>query len=143
MTQGWESLKGFLVSYTGLAYYLKREDQLMRAIHPRMEATGQEGFDSYLSYLKNTPDEVEKIVARLTVGETYFFRDRPQFQALNDTVLADLAKKGGGVPARPCLVCGLLHRTGAVLSGLSCLQQLSRPVAPTLRSGHRYQPGGP
>lgn len=92
MNQEWLALKDHLLNHTGLSYYQNREEQLLRAIGPCMEAARITSYESYLAHLRTSPEEVRKVVSRLTVGETYFFRDRPQFQALLDTVLPSLAE---------------------------------------------------
>lgn len=130
MNSGWEALKEYLIGRTGLAYYDDRDQQLRRALEPRMQTVGARDFAAYLHYLQSRPDELEHMIARLTVGETYFFRDRIQFQALAEVVFPDLAARpaprvwsaGCSIGAEPySLACVAWRNGGDRLHPLSIL----------------------
>ncbi len=118
MKDPWNNLKQYLIAHTGLAYYKDRDEQLRRALEPRMLAVEASDFGDFLDHLHNHPAEVERIVARLTVGETYFFRDRSQFQAIVEVVFPDLiARIGGRKPKVWSAGCSI----GAEPYSLACL----------------------
>ena len=53
--------------------------------------------------------EMEVLIARLTIGETYFFRDEEQFAAIRDIIFPDILERKqilqtayeSGAPAAP------------------------------------------
>lgn len=129
MKDSWNALKDYLIAHTGLAYYQERDELLRRALEPRMQALGTSDFGYFLNYLRNHPTEVERIVARLTVGETYFFRDRNQFKALEEVVFPDfVARMGRRTPKVWSAGCSI----GAEPYSLACLawSQCGRALHP-------------
>ncbi len=118
MNRDWVALKEHLVALTGHAYYLSREKQLLRVIEQCMRAASINSFGSYLAHLRSSPEELQRVVSHLTVSETYFFRDRPQFQALTDTVLPSLVEIASDRPPR---VWSAGCSIGAEPYSLSCL----------------------
>ena len=67
---------------------------LQRAIEERRN---QKGYDSVQSYARRlNKDEIEWLLERLLVKETYFFRERPHFDVLKFNVLPEI--KRGSLP---------------------------------------------
>jgi len=89
----YSQLKEYLIESTGLAYYLDKDSDLAERISRRLPKVGLSDCDSYLRLLRdgdNGDVELDELIAELTIGETYFFRYREQFEALQYTVLPDL-----------------------------------------------------
>jgi chemotaxis protein methyltransferase CheR len=72
-----------------------RRNELARAISRTLERTGLSGPAALYEHLRE-PDarvDLEAFVAELTIGETYFFRHRAQFAALEQTILPELIER--------------------------------------------------
>lgn len=99
ITDGGENLlsefSGRLAGQTGLYFPEDRSGDLMRGIS---SAARQFGFTSAESYLRKllaeplTRDQIEVLASHLTIGETYFFRDKTCFDFLKTVVLPHLIR---------------------------------------------------
>ncbi|MGE5477442.1 MAG: CheR family methyltransferase [Bacteroidales bacterium] len=86
-------LKALVIEATGMAFYADKDDDLARIVAARMEATGLPSCARYLDLIADTVlgrNEMDALVAELTIGETYFFRHKEQFDALRDIILPDV-----------------------------------------------------
>jgi chemotaxis protein methyltransferase CheR len=93
---GFQRLKERLLTASGLAYYQDREEDIAERVRRRMAAREAGDFASYLKLLEDPsagPREIEALIAELTIGETYFFRHREQFDALRDRVFPELLER--------------------------------------------------
>lgn len=79
-------VKSLIIERTGMAFYRERDDDFSRVLSERLAALGIRDCASYLERLQS-PKEMEELIADLTIGETYFFRYKEQFEALRDIVL--------------------------------------------------------
>ena len=79
----------------GLVFDESRKDSLCYSVGERMSACGVSRVDAYLALLR-TPkgaDEMQALLNAVTIQETHFFRNPPQFRALRQHVLPGLVKK--------------------------------------------------
>lgn len=85
-----ERLRSLVGERLGLALDGGRTAFLGELLGRRLKARGVDE-ESYLERLRNDPswEEVGCLAEELTVGETYFFRNREQFQALREVVLPE------------------------------------------------------
>jgi len=93
---GYTRLKDRLIASTGLAFYADRDIQLSELINRRLSALGTGDCASYARFLYGGgagSAEMDFLIADLTVGETYFFRDEDQFAAIRDVALADILER--------------------------------------------------
>jgi chemotaxis protein methyltransferase CheR len=94
---GYGQLKDHLIESTGLAFYADRDEPLARLVAERLAVLGLRNCSSYaefLTYGETGCAEMDVLIAQLTIGETYFFRDEEQFAAIRDVILPDiLARK--------------------------------------------------
>lgn len=93
---GYAALKSHLIARTGLAYYIERDADFWERISTRLTELGFEGCAEYSALLDDEragPAEMDVIAARLNIGETYFFRDPEQLDAIRDIVLPDLLER--------------------------------------------------
>lgn len=60
---------------------------LKRRINVRVRATKTEDYSTYLEYLKNNPDEFEKLAKSLTINVTRFFRNKPVFDIIENRII--------------------------------------------------------
>ena len=89
-------LKDHLIASTGLAFYDGRDELLAELIDRRLLDLGLRDCVSYLRLLMEGDDggvERDAMIAQLTIGETYFFRDQPQFDAIRDIILPDILER--------------------------------------------------
>ncbi len=90
------ALKALVIETTGMAFYADKDEELARILWTRMEETGIARCAGYLGLLRDPVAgiaEMEALVAELTIGETYFFRHKEQFDALRSTVLDDVIER--------------------------------------------------
>ena len=83
----------FLRETTGISFDESNWLGLKISLKERMRLTAIEEADRYLSRLKDDPLELEELLAMVTVPETYFYRDRRQFDALKEVVLPEIIKR--------------------------------------------------
>ena len=80
-----------LLSVTyGLHFDSSARGSLERRLLPRLSARGFSGFTEYVSYLRFSDPrdpEWDELIHRVTVHETYFFRERMQLASFSEEVL--------------------------------------------------------
>jgi chemotaxis protein methyltransferase CheR len=89
-------LKEHLIASTGLAFYADRDTTLADLIAGRLSDLGLRDCSSYAQFLaddKVGSVEMDVLIAQLTIGETYFFRDEDQFAAIRDVILPDILER--------------------------------------------------
>ncbi|HEV8662336.1 MAG TPA: hypothetical protein VGT06_04225 [Candidatus Methylomirabilis sp.] len=97
----------------GLDFPERRQADLERGLARAWRAAAVPAPEAYLAWLANLPDESpewRRLASHLTVGETYFFRDRSCFEALEQQVLPPSSRPavqrascafGSGAPGAP------------------------------------------
>ncbi len=86
-----------LLTRAGLHYPERKRDDLTYGLNQAARTSGYDDLQSlYLDALKGH-DIWQLIVEHLTIGETYFFRNRPQFEALQHEVLPELLQRQSGL----------------------------------------------
>ena len=86
-------LKALVIDVTGMAFYHDKDGDLAQILASRMAELAVAGCDHYLARLAADAGEMDALVAELTIGETYFFRHKEQFDALRDVILPDLIER--------------------------------------------------
>jgi chemotaxis protein methyltransferase CheR len=89
-TPRWHRLSEVIAARTGLHFPLERRADLRRALGEAATEFGFDDGDACADWLLSTPlsrQELGKLARHLTIGETYFFRERPSFNALATHVL--------------------------------------------------------
>ncbi|HVF19817.1 MAG TPA: CheR family methyltransferase [Mycobacteriales bacterium] len=79
----------------GLVFDESRRDSLCYSIGERMSACGIGRVVDYVAFLRTSEgaDEMQSLLNAVTIQETHFFRNPPQFRALRQHVLPALVKK--------------------------------------------------
>ncbi|MFH5925812.1 CheR family methyltransferase [Roseomonas xinghualingensis] len=120
--EAFPQLKRRIIQRTGHAYYEDKDSSLWERVQRRIRATGAGNSAGYLSLLEEGEEEWIALEAEITIGETFFFRDAGQFDALRDTILPQLISRraeqrrlriwsaGCSTGAEPCSVSILLRR---------------------------------
>jgi chemotaxis protein methyltransferase CheR len=84
-----ERLRAVVARGLGLAFDETKSSFLEEVLARRAQYAGRD-VEAYLARLETDPRrELRALVPDLTVGETYFFRNRDQFRALSEVVLPD------------------------------------------------------
>jgi chemotaxis protein methyltransferase CheR len=96
----YQAVRDFIVRRTGLFFPEAKREDLLTVLRDRLGVLGQfNELGAYLAYLEREEDggrELRGLVSRLTVGETYFFRNRGQFSALRDHLLPEIIARRRG-----------------------------------------------
>ena len=79
---------------TGIKFEENKKYFVERRIIERIEQLGLESFRDYFFMLKYSNDstELQEIINRLTINETYFFRDYPQLQGFAESILPEMIR---------------------------------------------------
>ena len=91
-----QPLMSHVIAATGLVYYADRGQEFASHIARRLQASSSPNCQSYLRLLQSGQagqQELDELIALLTIGETHFFRHRELFDALEHTLLPDLIDK--------------------------------------------------
>ena len=129
-TGEFESLQQVLMKRSGLNIPLRRRTELGRAVWSRVRALLKPNLDSYRRLIDSDAGEPElkKLVLLLTVGETYFFRNRSHFNALDKHVLPRLKERLMNVGRRTVRVLSAGGSTGEEAYSLAIVLREFFPV---------------
>lgn len=85
-------------SKSGLDFSEPRRPDLERGVQTALDETNSPDAQSLYRLLSDDSSErwLNRLIARLTIGETYFFRNRPQFEALEQHILPDIIRRRSG-----------------------------------------------
>ncbi|BAE50767.1 CheR family methyltransferase [Paramagnetospirillum magneticum] len=89
-------LKALIIDTTGMAFYRDKDSDLARILAERMAEIGIGDCAGYLDRLHclgQGKAEMDALIAELTIGETYFFRHKEQFDALRDLILPEAIER--------------------------------------------------
>jgi len=67
-----------------------KQNTILRSISKRIKATRQDGVVSYLSYLKERPEEVEILCKSFLIDVTRFFREKDAFDFIKRKVIPNI-----------------------------------------------------
>jgi chemotaxis protein methyltransferase CheR len=116
-----EPFQKYLVEVSGLFFTPDRCQHLLDRVRDRMKVCKLSDPLQYLHFLKSGTTgvaECKNLLDHLTIGETFFFRNQPQFEALQNSVLPQLFQKkkslsiwcaGCSTGEEPYSVAMLLH----------------------------------
>ncbi|MDI6873513.1 CheR family methyltransferase [Candidatus Solincola sp.] len=87
---GFELLLRYLGSQFGLDFKQYKPNYLRRRIGVRMRATGCVDYLQYRQYVRQHPEEYERLINDLTINVTEFFRDPDVYEALRSSVIPEI-----------------------------------------------------
>jgi chemotaxis protein methyltransferase CheR len=88
-----EELSGRVAAQTGLHFPRERWNDLSTSVAAAAREQGQQDLVRYVQNLLSAPlgrEQTDVLASHLTVGETYFFREKQSFDALEQQVLPEL-----------------------------------------------------
>src|SRR3989304_10126223 len=88
-------LSELITPLMGLYFPETRWSDLERGIVPAARELGFADIEAFIKWLRSTPltkNHVEILANHLTVGETYFFRDKESFQVIENRILPELLR---------------------------------------------------
>jgi chemotaxis protein methyltransferase CheR len=88
-----ERVRGLLGTSAGLVFDECRRDSLAYSLGERMSARGIASVSDYLALVTARGDELQALLNEVTIQETHFFRNPPQFRALRTHVLPQLIRR--------------------------------------------------
>ncbi len=91
--------QGLIVEACGLHFEEDRKQSLHLALWERLQQRGYDSYREYYNLLKFHPDgrlEISELLDLITIGETYFFRNKAQFNVLVNSVLPEIMKRKSG-----------------------------------------------
>lgn len=88
-----EQFSKFVAERIGLHFPRERWRDLERGIRSTARELGFQEAESFLQYVLSSPlprNQLEILASNLTVGETYFYREKKAFEALEEHILPEL-----------------------------------------------------
>jgi len=98
--QSFFKLKELISEKTGIVYYQDKESDLSIKIKKRMHSNGVYDYDKYWNLITNGEEgekEFHQLVNTLTIGETYFFRDKAVFQGIREMIIPQVIEKNRSI----------------------------------------------
>lgn len=95
----WARLSEIVAETTGLHFPPERREDLQRGVTASVRELGFEDAAACAAWLVSTvltPAQVRVLASHLTVGETYFFRERNAYDAFVDGMLPDIVRARRG-----------------------------------------------
>ena len=89
----YERFRDLVLERSGLYFSEDKRQALRRGLAEALEASTCAGLDEYYELLRSSPSthpEWDLVVSALTVGETYFFRNKGHFDALAKHILPEI-----------------------------------------------------
>ena len=85
----------FFYQQTGITFEPSRKSFIEKRLSQRMDELGLVSFSDYMSRVRwgRGNQEMQELINLLTINETYFFRERAQFDALVSDVLPKLTRR--------------------------------------------------
>lgn len=77
----------------GLHYPAQRRADLAYGLQRAAQQLGVADLSQLLALIERSPAAWNEVIAELTIGETYFFRNAAQFAALREVILPDLIQR--------------------------------------------------
>ena len=90
----------YICQRAGLVFTDARAAEVHDAVQRALDRFGYSSITDLYQRVRRDDVAFEELVAELTIGETYFFRDRSQFEVLDTYVLPQLAGRAAQQPLR-------------------------------------------
>jgi len=108
-------LREHIYQLTGI-YFLDNKKYLLEGrLGKRLQVLDLADFESYYQLIKFSPnrsDEVRHLYDAITINETFFFRNEPQFEAFEHTLVPQILESRRNLPQKPLRVWSAASSSG-------------------------------
>src|SRR5215216_2061768 len=91
--QLYQCFRDLVLGRAGLHYPDYKRADLLHGLNLALQAGGYPSLEKLYDEALDGGSAWELIVAHLTIGETYFFRNGPQFDALREQIIPDILRR--------------------------------------------------
>ena len=98
-----ERFRDFFYRKTGIRFEDSKRYFVDKRLIERIRKTGHDNFRSYFTFMRfqASGEELQELINIMTVNETYFFREKYQFDCMVEDVLDEIVRhKGNGMEVR-------------------------------------------
>ncbi len=96
-----ETILDIVTRSTGITFTGSRRSEVLKLVESAARGAGASGTRDYISLLRSDRIEFQRLIEKLRIGETYFFRHPAQFEMIRKTILqALMSSRPGRVPVR-------------------------------------------
>lgn len=92
-----DAVSSYVAGRTGLSFEGRRRAQLLGQLADAVSTSGTRTAAAYVRALDRDAGEFDRLVSRLTVGESYFFREPAQLEVLRQEILPERREARGDV----------------------------------------------
>jgi chemotaxis protein methyltransferase CheR len=97
LTEGeFDVLSARLTDRTGILFPKQKRREFQTKLAPMLEAMSEQERAGFATRLEESESLLQDVINRLTIGESYFFRNRPHFEALEEQILPALIRANAG-----------------------------------------------
>ena len=94
-TDALHDVLSLLKAQTGHDFTDYKRPTMLRRVTRRLQVHGFDDIPPYVNFLKNNPEEVQRLLRDLLISVTNFFRDKEAFEALEEQVIPELFRNKG------------------------------------------------
>lgn len=107
-------LRSFVYEHTGIYFQDNKRYLLESRIGRRLQTLGLPDFSAYFDFVRNGGfhREMPQLVNAITINETYFFRNIPQLEAIENEIIPELARGRERLASRPLRIWSAASSTG-------------------------------
>lgn len=107
-------LRSFVYEHTGIYFQDNKRYLLESRIGRRLQTLGLPDFSAYFDFVRNGGfhREMPQLVNAITINETYFFRNIPQLEAIENEIVPELARGRERFNSRPLRIWSAASSTG-------------------------------
>ncbi len=85
-------LRSLITDRSNININIYKDAYLVRRLKVRMNAVRYRSPEAYLNYVERNPEEYRKLVSAITINVTRFFRNRPTFEMIKDSIVPEICK---------------------------------------------------
>lgn len=87
-----EQIKKYLREKTGICFNLREREECLKRVLGKKIEDFKLTTDEYFSIIRSDSEGLQQLIQKVTVGETYFFRHKPQMELLKKWLRASFEK---------------------------------------------------
>jgi len=134
--RSYDEWRKYIYEISGIYFQDNKKYLLESRLQKRINYLGIDSFEKYLEYLRFNPKrELEKkqLFEVITINETYFFRNQPQFDALITTIIPEILASDKKVNKNTLRIWSAASSTGEEAYTIAMMvSELIKPKYPSL-----------